>query len=758
MRIDREKQFLLGLFVAGLLVRVIYFFEYRSFLEFFHPTVDALYHHLAAMAIAAGGLTSPEPFFRAPFYNYFLGLIYFLTHDSISAARFVQLVLGAFTPCLTYLIARRVFNRRIAAIAAALTLLCGDFVYFEGELLLEFLVVSLALLTWFCYLRFSERGRVAWLILAGLTTGLAVVTRPNAFVIVPVIGYLLWEKRLALTSMAMYRFAAKYLVAMLIPIALVLLHNATRLEPAVTLATQGGINFYIGNNAEADGVSAVMPGKLGFNWQYNDIKYEAETATGRALTSPQVSDYYYRLAIRDIRSHPLHWLSLEIRKLYLVLSGADISNNRNLIAFRSQFVSLKLLPIGMAILAPLGLVGMALAVRRSPQSRGMIIFVVLYILSFVLFFVNSRFRLPTLPFFAIFSGVALAELYNRVRNRSTKQVVALALPIVALGFLLNANLYRLDFDNRRQTYFSKGNLLREAGDFSGALDNYFQSLSLGPPLKQVYLNIGLVNLQQKQYDSARFYFLLEDSLSGGSAEALNDLAFLNRQLKEQSAAIRYARQSLAIKPYLEEARLNLWYAFRDAGFPDSVYASIDAYRKTNRLSLRQQFIYAIVASDLQRFDEAESLLRELLRESKIRTQPLYAEASGTTPSGAGADSEAFRANVLYNLGYALGALGKIDSAIVYFDAAVAVNPGLMEGWLNLGSAHFARKDFAVAKRAFLRAAQLNPQSDIVTYNLALVHVATGELTEAREYVEQCLTIRPDFPLARALAAKLQQMR
>ncbi len=145
---------------------------------------------------------------------------------------------------------------------------------------------------------------------------------------------------------------------MMIPIGLVLVHNVTRPQPALTIATQGGVNFYIGNNPEADGVSAVMPGRLGYSWQYADIKYAAEQEAQTSLTPAQVSSYYFNLGLESIVSDPARWLSLMVKKTYLIFSGEEISNNRNLPAFKSEFFLFRLLPLGMGILAPLGIVGM----------------------------------------------------------------------------------------------------------------------------------------------------------------------------------------------------------------------------------------------------------------------------------------------------------------------------------------------------------------------------------------------------------------
>jgi tetratricopeptide (TPR) repeat protein len=756
MNLRNDRTLILTLFGVGLICRLAYFIEYKQLLEFLHPTVDALFHHLTATAIASGALTSTEPFFRAPFYSYFLGLIYFFTGDSIAFARLIQLLIGAFTPVLTYLIARKAFDRTIAVVASILVVLCSDIVYFEGELLLESLVVTLVLLVWYTYLRYRESPKWYWLVLSGLAAGLAIITRPNASLLAPLMIYLLWLDRPKAAASRPMSQVVLFLAIMFVPVALVLAHNLTRPQPALTIATQGGINFFIGNNKDADGVSAIMPGKLGSDWQYDDIAYQAEQALGRRLQSTEVSDYYYHLALSDVTADPLRWLTLEIKKLFLIFSGSDISNNRNLIAFRAQFASLKVLPIGMSVLAPLGLIGMVIGYRRSRLIKAMTAFVFLYALSFVFYFVNSRFRLPILPFLAILSAIALVEFYRLIQTHSYKRAAFVAVPAVVLILFLNSNLYRLNFDNRQQALFSKGNLCLNTSNYASAVEDYFRALASGPPMEQINLNIGVAYLQMGESDSAGFYFTREDSLFDGSAEALNNLAYLSRRKHEYAIATEYARRALRNKPYLEEARLNLAYALREAGFPDSAYQQLQDLEQSGRLSVREQFLLGVLASDLRHYGESAEILRDVLKKLAQRSQPLYAEASGAPSLRLDLNPQVRPAKAFYNLGYVLGATGQLDSAIAYLSKAATSDPNMVEAWINLGSAYFAKREVAAAKDALLRAARINSQSDALMYNLALVSLAANDSTEAIGYLQRCLAINPQLVPAKMLWAKLGQ--
>lgn len=749
---DRNTFWLL--LAAGLIVRIIYFFEYRSLLEFSCPTVDALYHHLTARAIASGGLVSTEPFFRAPFYNYFLALIYFVSDNSIAFARFVQLALGAFSIPLTYVIAKRMFDQRVAMIAAILVLATADLVYFDGELLLESSVLLMLLLLIWSLLKYLESRAWNWLALAGLIQGLAIINRPNTAVFVPVALWLMWRTDRPSTASGHVTRWLGFLWPLAIPIVLVLWHNLTRSEPTFSIATQGGINFYIGNNPEADGVSAVMPGELGYAWQYADIKYLAESEAGKSLTADEISGFYFRRGLDFIASEPAVWLKLMLKKTYLLFSGADISNNRNLPFFKSQTVMLRILPVGMGVLAPLGLVGMWLARRRSPVVSGLAVFAVLYGLTFVAFFVNSRFRLPLLPLLAIFSAFVLMELWDRRRAGIAGFLKPVSV-VILLGLVLNTNLYRMQFDNRQQALFSRGNLLLDAGRTGEAIAEYHHANAGGPPLQQVNLNLGLAFLKLGQFDSAWHYFLVEDSLFAGSAEAMNNLAYLYRQTEQFPEAIIAARAALEEKPYLAEARLNLWYALRESGRSDSAYAAISAYAAEHQLTNSEKFIAAVTSSDLRRYDEAERQLRELAGSQQARTALGYSEASNLTRTSDRLAPALFESRVLYNLGFVLGSRGQMDSAIVYLNRATELDPMLSEAWVNLGSAYFAVRRYPQAIAAFEHALTTGPPTAVLTFNLSLSYLAVADTVTARQYLAQCLQIQPGFGPATALAQALR---
>ena len=64
-------------------------------------------------------------------------------------------------------------------------------------------------------------------------------------------------------------------------------------EDWVLIASQAGVNLWIGNNPESDGSTAIVPGTRGGWWEgYHDSIALAEAEAGRTLSASGVSRHY----------------------------------------------------------------------------------------------------------------------------------------------------------------------------------------------------------------------------------------------------------------------------------------------------------------------------------------------------------------------------------------------------------------------------------------------------------------------------------
>jgi 4-amino-4-deoxy-L-arabinose transferase-like glycosyltransferase len=445
---------------------------------FLSPQMDALYHHEWALAIAAGRQFIADAFFRAPLYPYFLGLLYKVFGANLMVVRIIQALIGSAGCGLTYLIARRLVGKRQASSAKSQTspnaakskadthhslliaqrsdavprisgLVMAAYplaIWFDGELLLEGLLTFLVLLGFVLLLRSRDTDRQWWL--PGIAFGLAAITRPNvlAFLALVPVWLFLERGRTRPTGPTRQTVWVRLMLvwgAAALVILPVTIRNYVVSGQFVPIAWQAGTNFYIGNSAESDGVTAIVPGTRPTWWGgYDDVRRLAEEAAGRPLKGAEIDRYWLGKGLEFWRRQPGKALGLLLRKTFIWFAGHEVSNDRDLYAVKRYsfinylFFNSRFLKFPFGILLPLSLAGAWFCRGQWRRFLLLYLFVGAYSLSFIVFFVTSRYRLPLIPIASILVAFGLVGLV-RLRGRALGWPLAIA----AAAFLLfNANL------------------------------------------------------------------------------------------------------------------------------------------------------------------------------------------------------------------------------------------------------------------------------------------------------------------------------
>lgn len=176
-KIILNKIFLI--FVLALVVRL-------GFLIFFPPVPvedsDAAYYNEVALNIVSGkGITyRQETYSIAPAYPVFLAGIYKIFGQNYDAVRTVQAILSALTCVLIYLIAKNLFNKKVALIAGSIAVIYPSFILQSTAIMTETLFIFLLVLAMLCLVLCLEKSSAKWGLVAGISFGLATLTRPVA--------------------------------------------------------------------------------------------------------------------------------------------------------------------------------------------------------------------------------------------------------------------------------------------------------------------------------------------------------------------------------------------------------------------------------------------------------------------------------------------------------------------------------------------------------------------------------------------------
>jgi tetratricopeptide (TPR) repeat protein len=112
------------------------------------------------------------------------------------------------------------------------------------------------------------------------------------------------------------------------------------------------------------------------------------------------------------------------------------------------------------------------------------------------------------------------------------------------------------------------------------------------------------------------------------------------------------------------------------------------------------------------------------------------------------------AEIAFNLGNALYALGRLDEAIDRFEMAVEIDAEYVEAWNNLGGAYADAGRWNEAIRSAQRALLLAPEWADPHYNLAEAYAASGRYGDARLHANRYLQQDPSSPWAERLRRDL----
>jgi len=598
-------------FTIALLLRFAYLADLRHAPFFSHPQMDALYHDQWARRLASGDWIGTGVFFRAPLYPYFLGTIYALVGPNYLVVRVVQFVLGAMTAAFTTMVVGRRFGRVAGVTAGLLQATFGPGLYYEGELLLVVLEAPLNLATlWALDRAFETRRPRAWA-LAGALLGLAALARPNILALLPVVSVyaLLCVGTLGKRSVSRL---ALYWGAALLVLAPVLARNAIVGHDVVPVASQGGLNYYLGNNVAADGMSAVAP-EFRRTWTggLEDADRLATLAAGHALRPSEVSAYWMHRAWDWARAHPGDFLRLQIKKLALFWDGYEIPNNDDYYYFsRLARVFHAHLLFDFGLLGPLAILGAVLGIarRRLPFAWIAVPLVLWFVIA--AFFVCGRFRASTTPILAGWAGVGVAELAAYARAREFK-ALSLAVAVLALAaFAVNADFGKLRaHHSTAESHLRLGIFYAANGVPTKAREEYELAVRENPTFADGWNNLGVLNAQEQQWSQARAAFEKALAIAPDHPKALGNLAALDFREGRHAEADSLARRALRAGGEEPETLYNAAVVLGNLGHPDLAYAGFHA------LVLRQPWNAAARAGEVRallamgRRDEALASLR-----------------------------------------------------------------------------------------------------------------------------------------------------
>ena len=265
---------------------------------------DAFFYHRTADLLAGGYGFASDPGVPTaqwpPAFPFLLSLIYRVTGPEPLAGELLNAVVSALTVALLYLLARRLFDRLTATIAAAFLALLPGSILWTGVLLSE---------TLFAFMLVGFFALVAWLphrpwavAVLGVAIGLSILTRGEGILLIPAVLAVWWPE--LSRRRWLVRALALGAVALLV-VAPWSARNTQVLDTFVPLSTNASTTLWSGHNPDATGGQIYAPESLLRQVPRRGVAREVEESR---LLREEALDY--------MTSHP--WRELELIPLKLM--------------------------------------------------------------------------------------------------------------------------------------------------------------------------------------------------------------------------------------------------------------------------------------------------------------------------------------------------------------------------------------------------------------------------------------------------------
>ena len=354
-----------------------------------------------------------------PGYPGVLAAVYHFTADSLLGARLLNVVAGALSVALVYMLGVRVFGRAAGLAAAAILAVFPNQVFFTSLIMTEPLFTALFLLalTLTVFVALDDRPPRLWHVaLTGATIGLASLVRGEGLLLVPIVAAVLllrWRPR---------REALQYAAVLVAGAAIIVgpwtARNVVRMKAPIPISTSATEALWVGHHEGADGKIADF---AVVGTEYADLSNpEREVKTSNEALSQ---------ALTFMTHHPVAELQL-IPKKFAVLFKGDGSAIRwmqldtptirpslgdALWTLSSAFYRVVLIAAVLGLPAWFSL--------RDPAKVLLAAVVAAWTLLFaVVFFGDERFHFSIAPIFCLWAGASLVAGWQLAAARWRKRV------------------------------------------------------------------------------------------------------------------------------------------------------------------------------------------------------------------------------------------------------------------------------------------------------------------------------------------------
>ena len=423
----RRKEILIFfIFIAAFSTRIIYA---RQVLEF--PLTEYLIksntfdqHGFDRQAIAIASVNwagGGDVFGKEPLYSYFLALIYRIFGYNHFASYMVQAFLTSIGVVLLYKISRRIFNSAAGYIAAFILAFYAISIYYDVLLLRESFITFVNILLFYLLIESRRHNKGFFWFVSGIVLGFSVLLRHNMLLPFIVCFILFSVKDIGNAVRNILIFIAGVFIVFL-PI--VVRNYIVSDHKMIGISTEVNA-FWVGNTYNASGVDVV------WSPEYHAMNNKSEGDIKKIAC----------LFFSEIKKRPKEYLKLYLRKIWMFFNAYEAPSNTNYYLYKEEFPTILRWPLfNFRVICAFGITGFLLSLFMAEKPYLAYIFIIVLSGSVILFHIQSRFRLPAVPFFIIFSSYSSYYLFDKIKKKDILKSLAITGLVICLYIVLKPDL------------------------------------------------------------------------------------------------------------------------------------------------------------------------------------------------------------------------------------------------------------------------------------------------------------------------------
>ncbi|MGA1823072.1 MAG: glycosyltransferase family 39 protein [bacterium] len=498
---EHYPYFLITLIVVlALIVRIIALLSLKKSIYFDYLLWDEKLYHAWAVKLAKGAYKSSVVYEFPPLPAYIMALIYKIFTPHHVYFRIFNIIFGVLTCFFIYCIGKELADRTVGLWACLIACVYKPFIFYSIVPLktsLSLFLFSLAL-----YLSVAQLNNesILKMILLGSIAGLMYSVRGNFIIFIPLLLIIillhLYKLRAPLRSFVTYTIV--FILGLIIPLSPFMIRNYRISDKFRMTISQAGHTLYCGNNLENKDpyyrpVSFASPSPFKQGVQFT---IEASRRLNKKLSPQEASSYWIHEVINIALKQPIAYTGKIFLKTLALFNQFEAGDHYS-IDFISRFVKFFSFPsFTFCLILPFGMIGIFVNMLHSDKVKALSAIFFFYGLTLILFFTNTRYRLPLLVILIPCAVIGIKDLILFLKCRDFRKLrIAL---VLCLFFFVIESLPLRGTDT--VAYYNTHAIILNSKGFENEALKYWKLSSAMDKSYSAYANLVLAQKYLKKRD------------------------------------------------------------------------------------------------------------------------------------------------------------------------------------------------------------------------------------------------------------------